>query len=172
MKEELSAAAALDISAGLLQTADGPELLCPSHALSEAAGSTAWLDSISFMVGFKTVERPVTCLERNMFPLCPLHNQQIQPRHSRGYLRDLCGWRVFPTEELLGGMFPQVRNRVKSLLQNPSGKPFSCHAGRSTGIALCCVSPLQHDWLNSILQLMNILSTFLSYTLNPFNLFG
>lgn len=89
MKEELSAAAALDISAGLLQTADGPELLCPSHALSEAAGSTAWLDSISFMVGFKTVERPVTCLERNMFPLCPAQPTNTAQAQQRLLKRSL-----------------------------------------------------------------------------------
>lgn len=91
-KEELSTAVALDISTRLLQTADGPELLCPTHALSEVVGNAARLDSISFMVGFGTVERPATCLERNMLPVCP-----AQPTNSPGaaelksYLKDLCG---------------------------------------------------------------------------------
>lgn len=92
MKEEVSTAVALDISTRLLQTADGPELLCPAHALSEVAGNAERLASISFMIGFGTVEREATCLERNMLPVCP-----AQPTNSPGaaelksYLRDLCG---------------------------------------------------------------------------------
>lgn len=42
MKEEVTTATALDLRTGLLQVANSPKLLlCPSYALSEAAGGIA-----------------------------------------------------------------------------------------------------------------------------------
>lgn len=180
MKEEVSTAAPLDLRAGLLQAADGPKLLRTSQVRSEAEGACycrAWQNT-SFKVGLQEGWETCNLPRKRLFPLWPVQ-QWIQTRFSKELLQISLWVKGLPCRRINRWDVISSRKQGDSASPKPCSKTSLlafCFAGVSTdpavSVGMLHLSSLWHDWLNSILQLVGSLSTFLSSTLHPFNLCG